>query len=125
MKFNDYLKKNNSKSNESDYDFEVSNLVTIARLKTGLTQEALAKLIGTKQPSIARIENGKSLPTSNFLNRIAKAIGTQLIPPRFAFMKEISITNESSASMSTNSILSPYSYIIKDTTQKINSITNI
>ncbi len=63
MKFKDYIKKNKRGLNDQDFDFEVSNLITIARLKAGLTQEELARLIGTKQSSIARAENGKTLPT--------------------------------------------------------------
>lgn len=96
MRFNDYLKKNNLKLDKPDFDFEVSNLITIARLKAGFTQEALAKLIGTKQPSIARIENGKSLPTLRFLKKVAKAVGMQLIPPRLDETVKRKISTDSS-----------------------------
>lgn len=66
---------------------EVSNLITAARLYKGLSQEELAKLVKTKQPSIARLESGKELPSVSFLDRIAKALNTFLII-RFDFMEE-------------------------------------
>jgi len=52
----------------------------IARLRTmrGLTQQELAELVGTKQPSIARLENGKSLPNLSFLKRVAAALGAHV-----------------------------------------------
>lgn len=66
---------------------EISNLITAARLHKGLSQEELAKLVKTKQPSIARLESGKALPSVGFLDRIAKALHTALII-RFDFMEE-------------------------------------
>lgn len=48
----------------------------VARLRMlrGLTQTQLAELVGTHQPSIARLENGSSVPSLSFLNRIAAAL---------------------------------------------------
>ena len=50
-----------------------------ARTQAGLTQEELAKRVGTKQPVIARLEDadyeGHSL---NMLQRIAKALNRTL-----------------------------------------------
>jgi transcriptional regulator with XRE-family HTH domain len=50
-----------------------------ARAQAGLTQEQLAKRVGTKQPVIARLEDadyeGHSL---NMLQRIAKALNRTL-----------------------------------------------
>lgn len=103
MRFKDYLKNNNLNLSDQDFDFDVSNLVTTARLKAGLTQEALAKLMGTKQPSVARIENGKSLPTISFLKKVAKAVGMHLIPPRL----EEPVTRK----ISTNSSVDSTSYV--------------
>ena len=73
--------------NES-FKIEVSNLITEARLYTGHTQVELAFKVGTKQSSIARLEQGKSLPSLSFLQKIAKALNTHLIAPRFGFMEE-------------------------------------
>ena len=61
-------------------------MVVKARMLKGVTQERLAMLADTKQPGIARLENGQSLPSLSFLGRIAKALGTFLHAPRFDFM---------------------------------------
>jgi transcriptional regulator with XRE-family HTH domain len=54
------------------------------RIKLGLTQTQLAEMVGTKQPSIARLENGGGSPSLTFLEKVAKALGAdikvQLIP---------------------------------------------
>ena len=52
----------------------------IARLRIarGLTQAQLARLVGTKQPSIARLESGTSQPSVAFLQKVAAALGTRL-----------------------------------------------
>lgn len=70
------------------FKYQMANLVFEARLKKKMTQAQLAKKIGTKQPSIARIENGDTLPSLDFLEKIAKALGTSLIVPKFEFMVE-------------------------------------
>ena len=57
----------------------VAQLIYDARNKAGLTQEALAKLVGTKQPVIARLEDadyeGHSL---SMLQRIAAALNQRI-----------------------------------------------
>ncbi len=52
----------------------------IARLRIarGLTQAQLAELVGTRQPSIARIENGKTLPSLSFLERVASVLNARV-----------------------------------------------
>lgn len=79
-----FAKEYADKGNE--FALDVASLITEARLHFGLTQEALAKKIGTKQSSIARIERGSALPSLSFLQKIAKALGTPLIAPKFGFM---------------------------------------
>lgn len=37
------------------------------RIQRGLTQKQLAEMVGTRQPSIARLENGGSVPSISFL----------------------------------------------------------
>ena len=60
----------------------------IARLRTlrGLTQTQLADMVGTRQPSIARLENGSSVPSISFLQKVASAldarIEVKLVPER-------------------------------------------
>ena len=88
MNYKEYLQKNNDGDN-NDLIIELSNLVTHARLYAGISQAELAKRIGTKQPSIARVENGKIYPSLNFLEKIAKAVNTYLVPPHFAFMDPV------------------------------------
>ncbi len=52
----------------------------IARLRIarGLTQTQLAKMVGTKQPSIARLEKGESSPDLAFLKRLASALDARI-----------------------------------------------
>ncbi len=61
--------------------------IVIVLMLAGLTQEALAQKCGTTQSSIARAERGASLPGHTLLKKIAKAIGTTLLPPKFAYME--------------------------------------
>ena len=52
----------------------------VARLRIlrGLTQAELAQRVGTQQPSIARLESGRDVPTLTFLRRVAQALGARL-----------------------------------------------
>jgi transcriptional regulator with XRE-family HTH domain len=78
----------NREYNQPDLAFEIGEMVIDARVKFGLTQAELAKLAETQQPSIARLENGTTLPTLTFLEKLAKSMGTYLVGPRFAFLDE-------------------------------------
>ena len=84
------LRNEEFKKEYSKYDlaFEIAEMVTDARIKLGITQGRLADLVGTKQPSIARLENGDSLPSLSFLEKIARKMGTYLIAPKFAFLED-------------------------------------
>lgn len=83
----DNLIKNDNFSSEyfskSNIAFEVAEMVRSERMKNGLTQKELAKLLKTKQTSIARLESGNDLPSLSFLEKIAKVLKTQLLPPKF------------------------------------------
>ena len=48
------------------------------RIQRGMTQAQLAELVGTRQPSIARLENGNSVPSLSFLQRIAEALDARI-----------------------------------------------
>ena len=52
----------------------------IARLRilSGLTQGELAERVGTRQPSIARLESGKRKPSLSFLEKIADALDAKV-----------------------------------------------
>lgn len=56
----------------------ISQLIE-TRIKKGLTQEELAKKMGTKQSAIARVESGSVNPTIGFLEKLVAAIGSRLI----------------------------------------------
>ena len=64
---------------EEELNAKVARLIYDARTKAGLTQEQLAKRVGTSQPVIARLEDadyrGHSL---TMLQRIANALNGQL-----------------------------------------------
>lgn len=49
-----------------------------ARIEKGLTQEDLAKRIGTKQSVISRLESGKRNPSIAFLQKLAQALNSYL-----------------------------------------------
>ena len=48
------------------------------RIQRGLTQVQLAEMVGTQQPSIARLENGTSRPRLSFLRKIASALDAKI-----------------------------------------------
>ena len=48
------------------------------RLARGLTQAQLAAMVGTKQPSIARLEKGESSPDLAFLKKLAWALDARI-----------------------------------------------
>jgi len=63
------------------YDMSVRIAVQIAKIREslGMTQARLAKLVGTKQQVISRIENGDDInPTVGTLEKIAHALGKKL-----------------------------------------------
>ncbi|RPH62609.1 MAG: XRE family transcriptional regulator [Chloroflexi bacterium] len=55
-------------------ELEAGYQIARLRLLRGLTQAQLADMVGTRQPSIARLENGSSVPSLSFLERIAEAL---------------------------------------------------
>jgi DNA-binding XRE family transcriptional regulator len=61
-------------ANELEPGYQVARL----RIRRGLTQAQLAEMVGTRQPSIARLENGSSVPSLSFLDRIATALDARI-----------------------------------------------
>jgi transcriptional regulator with XRE-family HTH domain len=57
----------------------VGSAVRAARLRCGVSQAELARRAKTSQPSIARLEKGQVSPTVISLDRIARALGAELI----------------------------------------------
>lgn len=56
----------------------IQSAMTTARLRAGLTQVELAKLMLTTQSSIARLENGGRYPTLTTLEKLAEVTGHRL-----------------------------------------------
>jgi ribosome-binding protein aMBF1 (putative translation factor) len=52
--------------------------VRALREKLNLSQAELAERVGTKQPSIARLESGRVVPRIDLLQKIAHALGLRL-----------------------------------------------
>lgn len=52
----------------------ISELIE-ARIKHNMTQEEVAKKVGTKQSSIARLESGNINPSLDFLQKVAQVLG--------------------------------------------------
>lgn len=59
---------------------ELAPSYQVARLRIlrGWTQKELAERVGTKQPSIARLESGGYSPSLAFLRRVVEALGGKL-----------------------------------------------
>ena len=60
--------------NKLEPGYQVARL----RIMRGLSQKELAERIGTKQPSIARLESGERPPSIEFLRRVAEGLGADL-----------------------------------------------
>jgi len=89
MRFIEYVSRdlqNRGKKTKKDWKFEVCSLVTAARFRACITQKDLAIKMKTKQSSIARFENGKQIPSIDFLVRLALAVDTELVLPKLKFM---------------------------------------
>lgn len=59
-------------------EVEAGYQIARLRIQRGLTQAQLAEMVGTRQPSIARLENGSSVPSLSFLDRIAEALDARI-----------------------------------------------
>lgn len=84
LDFNVYKKKVlKNKKLRAEYDqiqpeFELINALIEARKRKNLTQDELAKRIGTKQSVISRLEIGNANPTLEFLKKMAGALNSRL-----------------------------------------------
>lgn len=59
-------------------EFALAYALIKARSDAGLTQEELAQRMGTTQSAVARLEGGKSKPSTTTLAKFAAATGTKL-----------------------------------------------
>lgn len=60
-------------------EFVLAAAVIEARKRAGLTQQELARKMGTTQPVVARIESGRGRPSMRTLERLAGATGSRLL----------------------------------------------
>ena len=63
---------------ELDEEFAIAAALISARSQAGLTQAELAKRMGTTQSAVARMESGRTKPSTTTLAKVAKATGTRL-----------------------------------------------
>ena len=68
---------------QAEYDsledeFTLATALIKARDAAHMTQEDVAKAMGTSQEAIARLESGKSQPSTRTLQRFARATGMRL-----------------------------------------------
>lgn len=68
-----YLSDARKELSNTLYDKEPKTL-SVLRLAAGLSQVQLARLVGTSQPHLVRIEQGKNDPGTDMVARIAKAL---------------------------------------------------
>ena len=59
-------------------ELELGYQITRLRLLRGMSQAKLADKVRTRQSSIARLENGRSMPSLSYLKRIAEALDAQV-----------------------------------------------
>jgi transcriptional regulator with XRE-family HTH domain len=60
-------------------EFSLAAAVIDARNRAGLTQQQLARKMGTTQPVVARLESGRGRPSLRTLDRFARATGSRLL----------------------------------------------
>ncbi|CAN7351733.1 helix-turn-helix domain-containing protein [Neorhizobium sp. LjRoot104] len=59
-------------------EFALAEALIKARAQASMTQEDVARVMGTTQAAIARLESGRSMPSTRTLQRFADATGTKL-----------------------------------------------
>jgi transcriptional regulator with XRE-family HTH domain len=59
---------------------DAATLLRTARTAAGMTQRELAAAAATSQSAVAAIESGRKQPTVATLDRLLRALGTELVP---------------------------------------------
>ena len=59
-------------------EFAFVDALIQARSDAGMTQEQVARAMGTTQAVVARLESGRAMPSTRTLKRFADATGTRL-----------------------------------------------
>lgn len=63
---------------ELEPEFDLARALIEARTRAGLTQEQLAERMKTTQSVVARLEAGRTRPSTKTLERYAKATGSRV-----------------------------------------------
>ncbi|HCS79276.1 TPA: transcriptional regulator [Patescibacteria group bacterium] len=63
---------------ELETEYAIIHAVLQKRLAKKMSQQELAKKVGTKQSAISRLESGNANPSLRFLQKIARALETKL-----------------------------------------------
>lgn len=63
-----------------ELEYQIANQMLKARAKAGLTQDAVAELMGTTKSAVSRLESAgkKHAPSISTLKRYAQAVGCEL-----------------------------------------------
>jgi DNA-binding XRE family transcriptional regulator len=64
--------------NAKEEEFELAAALIRARGAADMTQEQVAQAMGTTQTAIARLESGRTMPSTRTLQRFANATGSRL-----------------------------------------------
>jgi ribosome-binding protein aMBF1 (putative translation factor) len=64
--------------NALEEEFNLASAMIAARSQAGLTQQQLARRMKTTQAVIARLESGRTKPSTRTLERFAKATGMRV-----------------------------------------------
>ena len=64
--------------NALEDEFAVASALLKARGEADMTQEQVAQAMGTTQAVVARLESGRTMPSTRTLERFAKATHTRL-----------------------------------------------
>lgn len=83
--FDDYVKDKLQQDAAFSKEYEQLKLPSMLalqviklRIDKGITQAQLAKLVGTQQSSISRLESMESLPSLSFLQKIADVLSAHI-----------------------------------------------
>jgi DNA-binding XRE family transcriptional regulator len=60
-------------------EYQIISQLIKARTEQNMTQEELARKIGTRQGNISRLEKGNANPSLQFLKRVARGLGKELL----------------------------------------------
>lgn len=60
-------------------EFSLASELIGARARAQMTQEQVARRMGTSQSAVARMESGRTLPSTASLRKYAKAVGHRVV----------------------------------------------